>query len=116
MGGSSLAILLPKHPMTNVTMLTGATHKSVSVRGSRHLALGLRPLPYHFEHLFKTLDMALCLFAVCHERLRKLRHLGRLAIFGKSQKNPLFRAVNILQLRQNRSPVFSPPWESPSDM
>jgi hypothetical protein len=55
----------------------------------------------------KTLDLALCLFAVGHERLGKLRHLGRLGYLGKSLKNLLFRAVNIL-LRQNRSlSVFS---------
>jgi hypothetical protein len=61
-----------------------------------------------FEHLFKTLDMALCLFAVCHERLCKLRHLRRLGYLGKSPENLLFRSVNILQLRQNRSlTVFS---------
>jgi hypothetical protein len=46
--------------------------------------------PIIFEHLFKTLDMALCLFAVGRERLRKLRHLGRLGYLGKSQKNSSF--------------------------
>jgi hypothetical protein len=69
----------------------------------RLAGLGLRALPYHLEHLFETLDMALCLFAVCHKHLRKLTHLGRLGYLGKSPKNLLFRAVNILQLRQNRS-------------
>jgi hypothetical protein len=50
----------------------------------------------------------LCLFAVCHERLRKFRYLGRLGYLGKSPKNLLFRAVNIRQPRQNRSlSVFS---------
>jgi hypothetical protein len=63
--------------------------------------------PIIFEHLFKTLDMALCLFAVCHNRLRKLGIWAALAILG-SPKNPLFRTVNIPQLRQNRSlSVFS---------
>jgi hypothetical protein len=82
----------------------------------RLAGFGLRPLPSHFEHLFKTLDMALCLFAVCHERLRKLRHLGRLDYLGKSAKNLLSRAVNILQLRQNKPLSVFSPWESPSDM
>jgi hypothetical protein len=68
---------------------------------------GLRPLPYHFEHLLENRYGPVS-FAVCHEHLRKLRHLGRLGYLGKSPKNLLFRAVNILQLRQNRSlSVFS---------
>jgi hypothetical protein len=42
--------------------------------------------PIIFEHLFKTLDMALCLFAVCHNRLRKLGISAALAILGGVRK------------------------------
>jgi hypothetical protein len=74
----------------------------------RFARLGLGPFAQYFEHLFKTLDMALCLFAVCYNRLRKLGISAALAILGRVPKKLLFRAVNILQLRQNRSlSVFS---------
>ena len=96
-------VTLPPKPSIVSSLLTLGDDAIYRLAG-----LGLRPLPYDFEHLFKTLDMALCLFAVCHERLCKLRHLRRLGYLGKSPKNLLFRSVNILQLRQNRSlSVFS---------
>jgi hypothetical protein len=73
----------------------------------RLAGLVLRPLPI-ISNTCSRRSIWLCLFAVCHERLRKLRHLGRLGYLGKRPKNLLFRAVNILQPRQNRSlSVFS---------
>jgi hypothetical protein len=66
-------------------------------------ALGLRPLPIISNACSRRSIWRCVLFAVCHERLRKLRHLGRLGYLGKSAKNHLSRAVNILQLRQNSS-------------
>ena len=41
--------------------------------------------PIIFEHLFKTLDMALCLFAVCHNRLRKLGISSEKSSFLRSE-------------------------------
>src|SRR3984957_15418040 len=41
--------------------------------------------PIIFEHLFKTLDLALCLFAVCHNRLRKLGISSEKSSFLRSE-------------------------------
>jgi hypothetical protein len=70
--------------------------------------LGLRPLPI-ISNTCPRGSIWRCVFSRCvMNALRKLRHLGRLGYLWKSAKNHLFHAVNILQLRQNRSlSVFS---------
>jgi hypothetical protein len=42
----------------------------------RLTGLGLRALAQHFEHLFKSHDLALCLFAMGREGLLKFGHFG----------------------------------------
>ena len=56
----------------------------------------------HFEHLFKTLDMPLCFFAMRRKGLLQFGHLGRLHHLGESAEDLLFRVVDILQLRQKQ--------------
>jgi hypothetical protein len=53
----------------------------------------------HFEHLLKTLDVALCLLAMRSKGLLQFGHLGRFHHLRENAEDLLFRVVDILQLR-----------------